>query len=78
MSSLTFSRRTLLKGCASFTAFSALRGFGITNLLFDPATAAAQALPTGSDLLVYVFVRGGLDGLNFVTPFNTSANDANL
>jgi uncharacterized protein (DUF1501 family) len=78
MSSLTFSRRTLLKGCASFAAFSALRGFGITNLLFDPATAAAQALPTGSDLLVYVFVRGGLDGLNFVTPFNTSANDANL
>ena len=62
-----------------------MRGFGITNLLFDPhlsarAASAAAPLapdqpPNNRDLLVLIFVRGGLDGLNLVTPFNTSAAD---
>lgn len=62
-----------------------MRGFGITNLLFDGQFAhTSQPVatlyrpdqpPPGRDLLVLVFVRGGLDGLNFLTPFNTSAAD---
>ena len=56
-----------------------LRGFGITNLMFEPQTAQAKITDspsTKNDLLVYVFVRGGMDGLNMVTPFNTSAADS--
>jgi uncharacterized protein (DUF1501 family) len=78
-------RRTFLKGCAGFTAVAAMRGFGITNLLFD-AQAHAQDMepqspeqpPNNRDLFVLVFVRGGLDGLNLVIPHNTSAADRRL
>lgn len=79
------SRRTFLQGCAGFATAAAVHGFGITNLLFDGQMPAAHALastpqtpqqpPNNRDLLVLVFVRGGLDGLNLVTPFNTSAAD---
>ncbi len=82
---LKMDRRDFLKGCASFAAVAAVRGFGISNLVFDsqlagPARAAApqspnQPPPNNRDLLVLVFVRGGLDGLNLVVPFNTSAKD---
>ena len=74
-------RREFLKGCASFAALAAVRGFGITNLLFDSQLPKAQAArpqgppPNNRDLLVLVFVRGGLDGLNLLIPFNTSAQD---
>ncbi|MFN8489084.1 MAG: DUF1501 domain-containing protein [Caldilineaceae bacterium] len=80
----TINRRSFLKGCASFSAFATLRGFGITNMVFEPAHAQATnvnvAQPTADnrDLLVYVFVRGGMDGLNVVTPFNTSKEDTDL
>ncbi len=61
-----------------------MRGFGITNLRFDampqtPIQAASpnspDQPPANRDLLVLVFVRGGLDGLNLVVPFNTSSAD---
>ncbi|MFN4292885.1 MAG: DUF1501 domain-containing protein [Thermoflexales bacterium] len=78
-------RRDFLKGCASFAAVAAVRGFGLTNLIFDsqlpkPAHAARPFAPNdpppnNRDLLVLVFVRGGLDGLNLVVPFNTSDKD---
>ena len=78
-------RRDFLKGCAGFAAVAAVRGFGLTNLIFDsqlPKSAhAARPLapndppPNNRDLLVLVFVRGGLDGLNLVVPFNTSDKD---
>jgi uncharacterized protein (DUF1501 family) len=74
-------RREFLKGCASFAALAAVRGFGITNLLFDNQISQAQAArpqgppPNNRDLLVLVFVRGGLDGLNLLVPFNTSPQD---
>ncbi len=81
------NRRNFLKGCAGFSALAGLRGFGITNLMFEPQTTRAQTQDAGrttheaaaahkNDLLVYVFVRGGMDGLNIVTPFNTSAADS--
>ena len=79
------TRRNFLQGCAGFAATAAMRGFGITNLLFDanPLQAHSQAAapispnqpPTNRDMLVLVFVRGGLDGLNLVVPFNTSPAD---
>jgi uncharacterized protein (DUF1501 family) len=77
-------RRDFLKGCTGFAAVAAARGFGISDLIFDSGTRAAHAATTGSvdqpppnnrDLLVMVFVRGGLDGLNVVVPFNTSPAD---
>lgn len=68
-----------------------MRGFGITNLLFDshalhqPATSTSTSAPVSPqqppgqrDLLVLIFVRGGLDGLNLLVPFNTSATDRSL
>ncbi|MFZ1767833.1 MAG: hypothetical protein WAU00_01475, partial [Caldilinea sp.] len=78
------SRRTFLQGCTGFAAAAAMRGFGITNLRFDampqtPIQAASpnspDQPPANRDLLVLVFVRGGLDGLNLVVPFNTSSAD---
>lgn len=68
-----------------------MRGFGITNLLFDnhalhrftPPTITSAAFspqqpPNQRDLLVLIFVRGGLDGLNLLVPFNTSPTDRSL
>lgn len=85
------NRRAFLKGCAGFAAVAAMRGFGITNLLFQSQIAHAQDVapnmapqspaspnqppPNNRDLLVLVFVRGGLDGLNLVVPFNTHPAD---
>lgn len=83
------NRRNFLKGCAGFAVAAAARGFGITNLLFDaqvraahagtmpaaPPKAPDQPPPNNRDLMVLVFVRGGLDGLNLVVPHNTSAAD---
>ncbi len=76
------NRRDFFKGCASFAAAAAGRGFGITNLVFAPAAPAERPQappnappPNARDLLVLVFARGGLDGLNLVVPFNTSAAD---
>ncbi len=77
------NRRDFLRGCASFAALAAVRGFGITNLLFDSQLPKAHAAilnpqqppPNNRDLLVLVFVRGGLDGLNVLVPFNTSPTD---
>lgn len=61
---------------------AATRGFGITNLVYGkdlpaglPSTHPNTPPPNGRDLLVFVFVRGGMDGLNVVIPFNTSAAD---
>jgi uncharacterized protein (DUF1501 family) len=77
------NRRDFLKGCASFAAAAAVNGFGISNLIFDTQMAQAKAPaapdqppPNNRDLLVLVFVRGGLDGLNFCVPFNTSPADS--
>lgn len=69
-------RRDFVKSCcASFTAMAALRGFGITGMLFDTPAFGATLPPDNGDLLVYVFVRGGIDGLNVCIPFNTSEAD---
>jgi uncharacterized protein (DUF1501 family) len=82
------NRRDFLKGCTGFAVAAAARGFGISDLLFDSQLNTAHAAtlangpaapdqppPNNRDLLVLVFVRGGLDGLNLVVPFNTSPAD---
>jgi uncharacterized protein (DUF1501 family) len=84
---MKINRRDFLRGCTSFAAAAAVRGFGISNLVFDTDLAQTadargpaspdQPPPNNRDLIVMVFVRGGLDGLNVVVPFNTSADDRN-
>ena len=87
------NRRNFLKGCAGFTAAAAMRGFGITNLVFangetedgrrktgeqsSVSRLPSSVPPNNRDLLVFIFVRGGMDGLNLVIPFNTSTADRN-
>ncbi len=73
-------RRQFLKGCASFGALAAVRGFGLTGVAFGDVPAAepnstSTLPPNNRDLLLFVFVRGGMDGLNMVVPFNTSEAD---
>lgn len=75
----TLNRRDFLRSCAGFSALAALRGFGITELLFDRSQDGPLQPPGDHrDLLVYVFVRGGMDGLNVVIPFNTGGGDHDL
>ena len=56
------SRRRFLIGCGS--AVAAMAGSRLVSLSF--ADDAAQA--ASRDLLVVIFLRGGMDGLNFVAP----------
>ncbi len=61
------SRRTFLKGCSG--AIAALAGSRLTGFGFlDPALARRHT-PTDADLLIVVFLRGGMDGLNLVVPY---------
>ncbi len=55
------TRRGFMMGCSA--AIASLAGARFTNLVFaDPLT-----LP-GHDALIVLFLRGGMDGLNFVMP----------
>jgi uncharacterized protein (DUF1501 family) len=71
---MDLSRRTFLKGCSAAIAAMAgarLTGFGFLN----PALAGASV--PSNELLVTVFLRGGIDGLNLVAPYNEGAYYAN-
>jgi uncharacterized protein (DUF1501 family) len=61
------SRRRFLIGCSA--AVAAMAGSRITNLSFagDGKDAAATTGAAG-EILVVVFLRGGMDGLNLVAP----------
>lgn len=68
-------------GCASYHEWSrraVLRG-GVSTaaaLLFGPSALAQIALkkaPNGRDALIVIFLRGGADGLNIVTPYREDA-----
>jgi uncharacterized protein (DUF1501 family) len=58
------SRRRFLIGCSS--AVAAMAGSRLTTLSFAKDSAHAGS----RDLLVVIFLRGGMDGLNFVAPVN--------
>jgi uncharacterized protein (DUF1501 family) len=72
---MTISRRRFLVGCSG--AIAALSGAWVSHLAFaDPAAAASD-----SDILVSIFLRGGIDGLNLVVPHgdpNYAANRPTL
>jgi uncharacterized protein (DUF1501 family) len=68
------NRRSFLKGCAGYAAVAAAQSMGLTHLAFGPHPALTAG--PERDLLVFVFVRGGMDGLNLVVPFNTSSADS--
>ncbi|MCS6803105.1 MAG: DUF1501 domain-containing protein [Chloroflexota bacterium] len=58
---MTLSRRRFLAGCSG--AIAALSGAWVSHLAFaEPAPANA------GDILVSIFLRGGIDGLNLVVP----------
>ncbi|GHE27409.1 DUF1501 domain-containing protein [Vulcaniibacterium thermophilum] len=63
MSTLSESRRRFLQGCCATAALGAVG----PTLLF---TRDARAASNSYDTLVFVFLRGGLDGLNFVVPLS--------
>lgn len=61
------TRRQFLRGCSA--AVAAMAGARITGLGFNRLTSAAS--PTDSqEILLTVFLRGGMDGLNLVVPYN--------
>lgn len=71
---MTISRRTFLKGCS--TAVAAMAGARLTGFGFlNPALASGST--TQAELLVTVFLRGGVDGLNVVVPYNEGEYYAN-
>ncbi len=63
------SRRNFLQGCCS--AIAAMSGSRISGTMFDQGSPivnqAAGEAGTG-EILVVLYLRGGLDGLNFVPP----------
>ncbi len=56
------TRRQFLKGCSAAAATAAIG----PRLLFGPEARAQSA--GASDVVVMLFLRGGMDGLNFVVP----------
>ena len=58
---MTFSRRNFMVGCSA--AIAALAGGRLTNLAFgSPDDEPNQ------EILLSVFLRGGVEGLNLVAP----------
>ncbi len=57
-------RREFLVGCSA--AIAAMAGSSITGFSFAPQEVTAK------DIFIYVFLRGGCDGLNLVGPANDS------
>jgi uncharacterized protein (DUF1501 family) len=56
------NRREFVAGCS--TAIAAMAGSKITSYGFSPVITA------NGDIFVYIFLRGGCDGLNLVAPVN--------
>ena len=56
------TRRQFLKGCSAAAATAAVG----PRLIFAPEAHAQSSGP--SEAVVMLFLRGGMDGLNFVVP----------
>lgn len=63
---MTISRRQFMIGCS--TAIAAMAGSRVGTLVFDEVQAAETA--NSNEILVFVFLRGGCDGLSLVSPFD--------
>lgn len=59
----TIRRRTFLQGCCA--AIAAMSGSRLGNLVFAQGSGGPQR-----DILVVVFLRGGMDALNFLVPYS--------
>lgn len=55
------TRREILKALASVGLYGATMPFGLNNLVFS-------AEPSANPILIVVHLRGGCDGLNFISP----------
>ena len=64
---MSASRRDFLKGCCAGAA-TAL-GTGHALAFFDPLAAMGTQSAANGDVLVYVFLRGAMDGLHMVVPY---------
>lgn len=64
------SRRAFMMGCSA--AIAALAGSRITHLAFASPNAPDA---TNGEVIVVVFLRGGIDGINVVVPIGGSSND---
>ncbi|MFA5590030.1 MAG: DUF1501 domain-containing protein [Lysobacteraceae bacterium] len=60
------NRRDFLKGCC---AAAMAAGSGSTMAFFDPLALAGGKSAASGDVLVYVFLRGAIDGLHLLTPY---------
>ncbi len=63
------TRRTFLKGCCS--AIAAMSGSRIGATMFDqgsPLVNMTASAASNGEIIVSVFLRGGLDGLSFIPP----------
>jgi uncharacterized protein (DUF1501 family) len=64
-----FTRRTFMQGCSA--AIAAMAGSRISNLAFaDP-----KAMAPDYEIVIVVFLRGGIDGLNVIIPTGGASND---
>ena len=65
------NRRDFLKGCC---AAGLGAGAGRAMAFFDPfMTAGGKA--AGNNVLVYIFLRGAIDGLHLVVPYDGAQRD---
>lgn len=63
------SRRNFLQGCCS--AIAAMSGSRISGTMFDqssPIVNQADGQTSNGEILVVLYLRGGMDGLNFIPP----------
>src|SRR5690554_6492736 len=60
------NRRDFLKGCcAAAIAAGSMR----TQAFFDPVALTGGKSAANGDVLVYLFLRGAIDGLHLVVPY---------
>lgn len=64
---MSASRRDFLKGCCAGAA--AALGTGQVMAFFDPLAVTGTQSAADGDVLVYVFLRGAIDGLHLVVPY---------
>lgn len=64
-----FTRRKFLVGCSA--AIAAMAGSRISHLAF----ASPNAGPADYEIVVVVFLRGGIDGINVIPPIGGGSND---
>ena len=75
---MSISRRQfMIGGCSA--AIAAMAGGRIGGLIFDDPTfsSVAHAQSSTDPILVTIFLRGGCDGLSFISPYNDSIYKTN-